>query len=125
MRSRWLGIGCSHFEHLPAAGRDISPYRLGGFPGRASFAQSPYLEEWRTVKIIRLKRVKLCQQQDDKKPLTCGNTVPEVGLEPDSGPCGSDTPPKTRQSDPVRPIRRLKCGHHALPFAWGVGEGEP
>ena len=30
-----------------------------------------------------------------KKPLTCGNTVPEVGLEPGSSPCKHWTPAET------------------------------
>jgi hypothetical protein len=31
---------------------------------------------------IRGKKVKLCQHLKEEKPLTCNNTVPEVGLEP-------------------------------------------
>lgn len=50
-----------------------------------------------------------------KTPLTCGNTLPEVGLELHSSPCNSGHPRKHAESCPVRPhydrVRRLKFGH--------------
>jgi hypothetical protein len=44
----------------------------------------------------RLTHVKHRQQKKDKKPLTCGNTVPEVGLELHSRPCEQWEVAKTR-----------------------------
>ncbi|MCB5292368.1 hypothetical protein BJQ90_01803 [Arthrobacter sp. SO3] len=54
----------------------------------------------------------MCTRKGTKKPLTCGNTVPEVGLEPGSSPCKHWIPAETsaiRPSPaPVRPSPRPK-----------------
>jgi hypothetical protein len=49
-----------------------------------------------------LENVKLCQQLKDNKPLNCGNTVPEVGLELDSRPCQRWELRKHAESEAVR-----------------------
>lgn len=58
------------------------------------------------------QKVKLCQQEKDKKHLTCENTVPEVGLELHSSPYQHWAPPETcgirRDSTPVRPSPAAK-----------------
>jgi hypothetical protein len=95
-----LAAGGPYFQgwpDLPPAVADEATEWLGyQEPGRGapSFSRSnpfteavPLVREERSLKPLAFKKVKLCQRQKDKKPLTCENTVPEVGLELHSDPC--------------------------------------
>jgi hypothetical protein len=78
----------SRFQSRPAT---IGPMRLRVHPKivepRPEFRPRPKGTHGRMPRYTRRRiLVKLCQQQEDKKPLTCGNTVPEVGLELHSRP---------------------------------------
>jgi ribosomal protein L32 len=61
-----------------------------------------------------------CPHSEAKKPLTCANTVPEVGLEPAASPESPPVRRKPSQSGPVRcrynRIRSPGCGHCPHPL---------
>ncbi len=77
---------------------------------RSATASAPFLEhnaanERRKSRLRSFRTVKsrFVHTQTSKRPLTCGNTVPEVGIEPDSGPCKHWAPAETCRIPPSPP----------------------
>jgi hypothetical protein len=111
-----LFIGTRRLQRLEGMDRQptesvCSGSPIGVFSGVRLINPPPHVTGQRLYALSRAK-VNDCTHSTSKKPLTCGNTVPEVGLEPThlSIPhfeCGASANSATRarntQSKPVRP----------------------